>query len=66
MSSAQLHPLLLQLERQSGPLLAQIEAALCCHGRPLRWAITAVKQRPGEPPLLQIEAVLLSGPELHG
>jgi hypothetical protein len=55
-SSAELKPVLLQLERQPGPLLAQIQAALACHGEPLRWAITAVPQ-PGQ---LQIEAVVLS------
>lgn len=48
--------MLLQLERQPGPLRAQIEAALAGHGQPLRWAITAVPQ-PGQ---LQIEAVVLS------
>ena len=61
MSTGQLRPLLLQLERQGGPLRAQIEAALACHGRPLRWAITAVQQRPGQPALLQIEAVVAGG-----
>jgi hypothetical protein len=60
-SSGQLRPLLLQLERQSGSLRGQIEAALAAEGRPLRWAITAVQQRPDQPPLLQIEAVVLSG-----
>ena len=60
MSTGQLRPLLLQLERQSGPLRAQIEAALGRHGKPLRWAITAVQQRPGRPSLLQIEAVVLA------
>lgn len=56
MSNAELRPVLLQLERQPGPLRAQIEAALAGHGQPLRWAITAVPQ-PGQ---LQIEAVVLS------
>jgi hypothetical protein len=60
-SSVQLLPLLLQLERQSGSLRAQVEAAVCAHGTPLRWAITAVQHRPEQPPLLQIEAVVLSG-----
>jgi hypothetical protein len=49
-------PLLLQLERQAGPLRPQVLAALAAHGRPLRWAITAV-QPPGR---LQIEAVVLA------
>jgi hypothetical protein len=60
-SSVQLLPLLLQLERQSGSLCAQVEAAARAHGTPLRWAITAVQHRPEQPPLLQIEAVVLSG-----
>jgi hypothetical protein len=60
-SSVQLLPLLLQLERQSGSLRAQVEAAVRAHGTPLRWAITAVQHRPEQPPLLQIEAVVLSG-----
>ncbi len=41
-----LQPLRLRIIRAPGPLLAQIEAALLRHGRPLRWAITAVE--PGE------------------
>ena len=60
MSSVQLLPLLLQLERQPGSLLEQVEAAVGAHGTPLRWAITAVEHRPEQPPLLQIEAVVLS------
>ena len=60
MSSVQLLPLLLQLERQPGSLLEQVEAAVGAHGTPLRWAITAVEHCPERPPLLQIEAVLLS------
>jgi hypothetical protein len=60
-SGVQLRPLLLQLERQSGSLRAQIEAAVHAHGTPLRWAITAVQHRPNQPPLLQIEAVVLTG-----
>lgn len=36
-------PLALRLERQPGPLLAQIHDALSAHGQPLRWAITAVE-----------------------
>jgi hypothetical protein len=59
-SSGQLRPLLLQLERQSGSLRSQIEAAVAAHGTPLRWAITAVQQRADQPALLQIEAVVLS------
>jgi len=62
-SNAELRPVLLQLERQPGPLRAQIEAALAGHGQPLRWAITAVHQPPEGPALLQIEAVVLQGPE---
>ena len=60
MSSAQLLPVLLQLERQPGSLREQVEAAVGAHGTPLRWAITAVEHRPEQPPLLQIEAVVLS------
>ncbi|QCH14669.1 hypothetical protein CB0101_06815 [Synechococcus sp. CB0101] len=60
MSRSQLRPVLLQLERQSGSLRSQIEAALAAHGTPLRWAITAVQQRADHPALLQIEAVVLS------
>ena len=61
MSRGQLRPVLLQLERQSGSLRGQIEAAVAAHGTPLRWAITAVVHRPEQPPLLQIEAVVLNG-----
>ncbi len=61
MSSVQLLPLLLQLERQPGSLREQVEAAVCAHGTPLRWAITGVERRPEQPPMLQIEAVVLSG-----
>ena len=60
MSSVQLLPLLLQLERQPGSLREQVEAAVGAHGTPLRWAITAVEHRPEQPPLLQIEAVVRS------
>lgn len=56
MSSLALSPVLLQLQRQPGPLLPQIQAALAAHGQPLRWAITAVP----EPGALQIEAVVLT------
>jgi hypothetical protein len=59
-SSVQLLPLLLQLERQPGSLREQVEAAVGAHGTPLRWAISAVEHRPEQPPLLQIEAVVLS------
>jgi hypothetical protein len=51
---------LVQLEPGPGALSAQVVAALQAHGTPLRWAITAVEQRPNQPPLLQIEAVVLS------
>ena len=61
MSSGPLRPLLLQHECQPGALRAQVEAAVRAHGRPLRWAITAVEQRPGQQPLLQIEAIVWSG-----
>lgn len=47
-------PLELRLTRQPGSLPAQVEAALAVHGRPLRWAITAVA---GD--RLQIEAVVI-------
>ena len=65
MSSGQLRPLLLQLERQSGSLRSQIQASVAAHGTPLRWAITAVEQRPDQPALLQIEAVVHSGKDHH-
>ncbi len=57
-----LKPLLLQLERQPGPLRPQILAALRQHGRPLRWAITAVRGSGSDAAAvvcLQIEAVVL-------
>ena len=47
-------PLELRLQRGAGPLRPQVEAALAVHGRPLRWAITAVA---GD--RLQIEAVVI-------
>lgn len=50
-----LHPLTLDLERQPGPLRAQVEAALGAHGRPLRWAITAASAE-----RLQVEAVVIA------
>jgi len=57
----QLVPLLLRLERRPGALLPQIEAALAGHGRPLRWAITAVEPASsGLLPVLLIEAVVLT------
>jgi hypothetical protein len=53
-----LKPLLITLERGPGPLRPQVLAALAAHGRPLRWAITAVEPERG----LRIEAIrLLSG-----
>ena len=61
MSEAELHPLLLQLEPEPGPLTPQILRALRTHGRPLRWAITAAESRVGGPARLQIEAVILRG-----
>ena len=63
MSVLGLSPVLLELRRQPGALHPQVEAALKAHGRPLRWAITAVHQPPEGPALLQIEAVVLQGPE---
>ena len=59
-----LQPLTLQVRRQPGPLLAQIEAALRIHGEPLRWAITAVEASDFDSAgvldsLLTLEAVLL-------
>jgi hypothetical protein len=60
-SEAELHPLLLQLEPEPGPLTPQILRALRTHGRPLRWAITAAESRVGGPARLQIEAVILRG-----
>ena len=57
----ELLPLQLRLERHPGALLPQIEAALAGHGRPLRWAITAVEPgTAGRPPVLMIEAVVLA------
>lgn len=56
-----LQPVELELRRQPGPLLAQIQAALVAHGRPLRWAITAVEPNPAggaAGSLLRIEAVV--------
>lgn len=61
MSAAGLSPVVLQLERRPGPLRLQIEAALAAYGRPLRWAITAVRQLPGGEAVLQVEAVVLNG-----
>ena len=61
MSEAELHPLLLQLEPEPGPLTPQILRALRTHGRPLRWAITAAELRADGPARLQIEAVILRG-----
>jgi hypothetical protein len=60
-SEAELHPLLLQLEPEPGPLTPQIQRALRAHGQPLRWAITAVESRADGPARLQIEAVILRG-----
>jgi hypothetical protein len=57
----QLQPVELELRRQPGPLLAQIQAALAAHGRPLRWAITAVEPNPAggaTGSLLRIEALV--------
>jgi hypothetical protein len=56
-----LNPLELRLQRRTGPLLPQIEAALAPHGRVLRWAVTAVEtpMDKTEPAELLIEAVVL-------
>lgn len=53
-----LEPLELRLLRQGGPLLDQVRQALTAHGRPLRWAITAVEPCP-EGSLLVVEAVVV-------
>ena len=67
MSEAELHPLLLQLEPEPGPLTPQIMRALRTHGSPLRWAITAAERRADGSARLQIEAVILRGELLqHG
>ena len=61
LQSLDLQPVELELRRQPGPLLAQIQAALAAHGRPLRWAITAVEPNPAggaTGSLLRIEAVV--------
>ncbi|EDY38980.1 hypothetical protein CPCC7001_1859 [Cyanobium sp. PCC 7001] len=46
--SLRLRPLLLRLRRQPGALRPQVLAALEAHGRPLRWAITAVERGAGD------------------
>ena len=53
-----LEPLELRLLRQGGPLLDQVRQALAAHGRPLRWAITAVDPS-SEGPVRVIEAVVV-------
>ncbi len=53
-----LEPLELRLLRQVGPLLDQVRQALAAHGRPLRWAITAVEPSPGGS-VLVVEAVVV-------
>ena len=53
-----LEPLELRLMRQGGPLLVQVRQALAAHGRPLRWAITAVEPSP-EGSVLVVEAVVV-------
>ena len=53
-----LEPRELRLLRRGGPLLDQVRQALAAHGRPLRWAITAVEPSP-EGSVLVIEAVLV-------
>lgn len=54
-----LQPLELALQPREGELLPQVEAALAAHGRPLRWAITAVTAAADGGRVLQIEAVVL-------
>lgn len=51
-------PLQIELQRPLGSLVAAIEAALAPHGRPLRWAITAVSDD-----RLVIEAMLITKSE---
>ncbi len=61
LQSIDLRPVEFGLRRQPGPLLAQIQAALAAHGRPLRWAITAVEPNPAggaAGSLLRIEALV--------
>jgi hypothetical protein len=61
LQSIDLRPVEFELRRQPGPLLAQIQAALAAHGRPLRWAITAVEPNPAggaAGSLLRIEALV--------
>lgn len=54
-------PLELRLLRRSGSLRTQIELALAAHGRPLRWAVTAVEGQAGvQDQLLCIEAVVIA------
>lgn len=60
MSGSVLQPLRLEHQRCPGPLVPQVEAALARHGRPLRWAITAVQPGPGNSTSLLIEAVVLA------
>ncbi len=55
-----LAPLQLQIRREPGPLLPQIHRALVAHGRPLRWAITAVDSAAAT---LTLEAVVIRTPE---
>ena len=54
----QMVPLQIELQRPLGSLVAAIEAALTPHGRPLRWAITAVSDD-----RLVIEAMLITKSE---
>ncbi|MFM7675559.1 MAG: hypothetical protein ACKO5F_08215 [Synechococcus sp.] len=55
-----LAPLQLQLRREPGPLLPQIDRALAAHGCPLRWAVTAVDPATQT---LTLEAVVISPPD---
>jgi len=56
-----LQPLQLLLEPGPGALRPHIEAALAAHGRPLRWAVTAVLTTAEGKTALQIEAVVTNG-----
>lgn len=51
----------LELHLAPGPLLGPIQAALACHGEPLRWAITACRTSASGERQLCIEAVVITG-----
>ena len=56
-----LQSLQLELAPRPGALRPQIVAALAAHGRPLRWAVTAVTTTAAGETVLQIEAVVING-----